>query len=163
MAFAGLRSGPRLQWLNIAREVPSPSLSFHREEVHTLITQAAWQLGPLTGSVREWHLDLGNPIFEKTLLQELDTLVGRIEANWKEEVTIRTIGMSDSTLRFLLSFVQQSPALLTSRLLSSAQDSDICQTAYELLRKARSVAYKWIERASFEAERLGDSRRTVTC
>jgi hypothetical protein len=144
IAFAGLRSGPRLQWLNIAREATSPSLSFHREEVHTLITQAAWQLGPLADGVREWHLDLGNPSFGKTLLQELDALIGRIEANWQEEVTIRTIGMSDSALRFPLSFVQPSPALLTSRLLSSAQDSDICQTAYGLLRKARSVAYKWI-------------------
>jgi hypothetical protein len=144
MAFAGLRSGPRLQWLNIAREATSPSLSFHREEVHTLITQAAWQLGPLADGVREWHLDLGNPSFGKTLLQELDALIGRIEANWQEEVTIRTIGMSDSALRFPLSFVQPSPALLTSRLLSSAQHSDICQTAYGLLRKARSVAYKWI-------------------
>jgi hypothetical protein len=144
MAFSGLRSGPRLQWLNIAREVPSPLLSFHREEVHTLITQAAWQIGPLPDGVREWHLDLCIPSFGKTLLQELDALIGRIEANWKEEVTIRTIGMSDFALRFLLSFVQQPLALLTSRLLSSAQDSEICQTAYELLRKARSVAYKWI-------------------
>ena len=145
MAFAGLRSGPRLQWLNIAREIPSPSLSFHREEVHTLVTQAAWQIGPLRDSVREWHLDIGIPSFGKTLLQELDALIGRIEANWKEEVTIRTIGTLDSALRLLLSFVEQSPALLTSRLLSSAQDSDICQTAYALLRKARSVAYNWID------------------
>ena len=105
IAFGGLRSGPRLQWLNIAREIPSPSLSFHREEVHTLITQAAWQLGPLPGGVREWHLELGNASFGKTLLQELDALIGRIESNWQEEVTIRTIGMSDSALLFLLSFV----------------------------------------------------------
>ena len=102
MAFGGLRSGPRLQWLNIAREISSPSLSFHREEVHTLITQATWQLGPLADGVREWHLDLGIPSFGNTLLQELDALIGRIEANWQEEVTIRTIGMSDSALRFLL-------------------------------------------------------------
>ncbi len=92
MAFAGLRSGPRLQWLNIARELPSPSLSFRREEVHTLITQAAWQLGPLLDGVREWHLDLGYPGFGRTLLQELEALLGRIEANWQEGVTVRTIG-----------------------------------------------------------------------
>jgi hypothetical protein len=35
-------------------------------------------------------------------------------------------------------------ALITSRLLSAASDRDICQRAYILLRKARSVAYKWI-------------------
>jgi len=102
MAFAGMRSGPRLQWLNISRELPSPSLSFRREEVHTLITQAAWQLGPLSDDVREWHLDLGYPGFGRTLLQELEALLGRIEANWLEEVTVRTIGMSDSTLSLSL-------------------------------------------------------------
>ncbi|KAH9035653.1 hypothetical protein EDB85DRAFT_1889231 [Lactarius pseudohatsudake] len=128
MAFAGLRSGPRLQWLNIMREIPSPSLPFRREEVHTLITQAAWQLGPLSDDVREWHLDLSYPGFRKTLLKELDTLLERVKANWLEEVTIRTI------------------ALLTSRLLSSARGPDICQKtrAYALLQKARSVAHQWI-------------------
>jgi hypothetical protein len=99
IAFAGLRSGPRLQWFNIARELPSPSLSFRREEVHTLITQAALQLGPLHDCVREWHLDLEIPSFGNALLQELEALLGRIEANWLEEVTVRTIGMSRSTLR----------------------------------------------------------------
>ena len=34
--------------------------------------------------------------------------------------------------------------LITSRLLSAASDRDICQRAYALLRKARSVAHKWI-------------------
>ena len=101
MAFSGLRSGPRLQWLNIARELSSPSLSFRREEVHTLITQAAWHIGPLLDSVREWHTDLGIPSFGWTLLHELDDLLGRIEANWLEEVTVRTIGMFHSTLRYM--------------------------------------------------------------
>ena len=123
MAFAGLRSGPRLQWLNIARELPSPSLSFRCEEVHTLITQAAWQLGPLLpDGVREWHLDLGIPSFGRTLLKELESLIGRIEANWLEEVTVKTIGMSNSTLRFPLPFNStissssyQPPPLFCSR------------------------------------------------
>src|SRR6266404_4653979 len=93
IAFSALRSGPRLQWLNIAREFSSTSLSLRSEEIHTLITQAAWQLGPLSDGVREWHTDLDIPSFGKTLLGELDSLLGRIEVNWLEEVTIRTIGM----------------------------------------------------------------------
>ena len=98
IAFSSLRSGPRLQWLNIARELSSSSLSFRREEVHTLITQAAWQLGPLTDGVREWHTDLGIPSFGWTLMNELECLLGRIEANWLEEVTARTIGTLPSLL-----------------------------------------------------------------
>ncbi len=105
MAFSGLRSGPRLQWLNITRELSSPSLSFRREEVHTLITQAAWHLGPLSDGVREWHTDLGIPSFGWTLVYELEGLLERIEANWLEEVTVRTIGMLDSNLRYVSPFV----------------------------------------------------------
>jgi hypothetical protein len=92
IAFSGLRSGPRLQWLNIARELASPSLAFCREEVHTLITQTAWQLGPLSNGAREWHIDLGVPSFGEALLRELKCLLEKISANWLEEVTVRTIG-----------------------------------------------------------------------
>jgi hypothetical protein len=94
ISFSGLRSGPRLQWLNIARELASPYLSFRREEVHTLITQAAWQLGPLSNGVREWHVDLSSSSFGDALLRELECLLEKIKANWQEEVTVRTIGAS---------------------------------------------------------------------
>ncbi len=94
LAFSGLRSGPRLQWLNIARELASPYLSFRHEEVHTLITQAVWQLGPLSDGVREWHIDLSISSFGHVLLRELESLLERIGANWLEEVTVRTIGES---------------------------------------------------------------------
>ena len=93
ISFSGLRSGPRLQWLNIARELASPYLSFRREEVHTLITQAAWQLGPLSDGIREWHADLSVFSFGNVLLHELEALLEKTRANWQEEVTVRTIGM----------------------------------------------------------------------
>ncbi|KAH9170112.1 hypothetical protein EDB89DRAFT_2114928 [Lactarius sanguifluus] len=144
MAFCGLRSGPRLQWLNIARELSTPSLSFRREEVHTLITQAAWQLGPLSDEVREWHTDLGIPSFGWTLLHELEGLLGRIEANWMEEVTVRTI------------------VLLTSRLLSAVRDHDVCERAYNLLRKARSVAHKWIHELSSKLDTAEEDTSRAT-
>jgi hypothetical protein len=92
LAFSGLRSGPRLQWLNISRELASPHLSFRREEVHTLITQAACQLGPLSDGVRDWHVELTIPSFGNALLRELEFLLKKIRANWLEEVTVRTIG-----------------------------------------------------------------------
>ena len=44
----------------------------------------------------------------------------------------------------LVAFCSTIVALITSRLLSSTNDSDIRQRAYELLRKSRSVAHKWI-------------------
>ena len=156
MAFSGLRSGPRLQWLNLARELASPSLSFRREEVHTLITQVAWNIGPSSDGVREWHTDLGIPSFGWTLLHELEGFLGRIEANWLEEVTVRTIGMLNSTLRCMPLLVQQFVALLTSRLLSSARDPDIRQRAYALLRRARNVAYTWVRQLGSKLETTDD-------
>ncbi|KAI9510762.1 hypothetical protein F5148DRAFT_1274598 [Russula earlei] len=126
LAFSSLRSCPRLQWLNIARELASPSLSLRCEEVHTLVTQAAWQLGPLSDGVREWHVDLSVFSFGKALLRELEALLEKIKANWLEEVTVRTI------------------ALIISRLLASTTDLDISVQACALLREARKVTYQWI-------------------
>jgi len=105
IAFSGLRNGPRLQWLNITRELASPFLSFRLEEVHTLVTQAAWQLGPLSNGVREWHVDLSIPSFGSTLLRELEYLLEKVRANWQEEVTVRTIGMCDTPHTVLVSSV----------------------------------------------------------
>jgi hypothetical protein len=113
IAFSGLRSCPRLQWLNIVRELASPSLSFRCEEVHTLVTQAAWQLGPLSDGVREWHVDLSFSSFGKTLLRELESLLERVRANWLEEVTVRTIGASDTPYSHLY-FCLISPQLLSA-------------------------------------------------
>lgn len=81
LGFSGLRSGPCLQWLNIARELASPFFSFSREEVHTLITQAAWQLGPLLGNGREWHADLTVSSFGNALLHEMECLPVKIRAS----------------------------------------------------------------------------------
>jgi len=105
IAYSGLRSGPRLQWSNIARELASPSLSFNREEVHALITQAAWQIGPLSNGVREWHLDLGLSSFGNVLLGELESVLTKIKANWQEDVTVRTIGASDGSEPTLVSSI----------------------------------------------------------
>ena len=108
IAYSGLRSGPRLQWLSIARELASPFLSFRLEEVHTLVTQAAWQLGPLSNGVREWHVDLDISSFGNTLLCQLESLLEKIRTNWLEEVTVRTVGMWDTSHTVLISYVLSS-------------------------------------------------------
>ena len=172
LAFSGLRSGPRLQWLNIARELASPSLSFRREEVHMLITQAAWQIGPLSDGVREWHVDLGIPSFGKALLRELESLLEKIKANWLEEVTVRTVGASNTS--DTNSYLILSTALISSRLLSSITDPDVSGLACALLRKARNLTYQWIcelalklDSTQDEASRAGLQRRlcmlSATC
>jgi len=59
--------------------------------------------------------------------------------------------------RFLSHF---SPALISSRLLASTTDSDISRRAYKLLKKARSVAYRWICEVR---EKLNSTQDEATC
>ena len=97
IAFGALRSGGRTQWMNVMRELASNALSFEREEVHQLLAQAACQLGPCSyhdsNSVRDWHESLFDPEFAFPLLETLEKLLTGIEANWRQVVTIKTIGM----------------------------------------------------------------------
>lgn len=103
IAFGSLRSGGRLQWLNVVRELASNALSFEREEVHQLLTQAMCQLGPLSSDdsdlVREWHKELTSSDFSSSLLDVLETLLAGVEASWRQVVTLRTIGMLISIFR----------------------------------------------------------------
>jgi len=96
LAFSNLRCGPRLQWMNIARELRANILTFSREEVHTLITQAAWQIGPLSndGLTREWHFELGVSDFGQVLIREAMDLLLSVEANWMEGTTVKSISVS---------------------------------------------------------------------
>lgn len=95
LAFGSLRSGPFLQWLNIARELRADVLSFHREEVHVLVTQAAWHIGPLgeqsDDGRRVWHRELEDTSFGLVLTRECQALLSRIKSNWLEGVSVRTL------------------------------------------------------------------------
>ena len=99
LAFSNLRCGSQLQWKNTARELRANILTFSREEVHTLITQAAWQIGPLSndGSTREWHFELGVSDFGHVLIREAKGLMSRVKANWMELTTIKSISMFPSS------------------------------------------------------------------
>jgi hypothetical protein len=83
----------RLQWLNIIRELEAGSLTLRNEEVHTLLTQAAWQLGPQSseGMVREWHEDLNHSNFRSLLYEVCSNILLSVRANWRECVTVQCL------------------------------------------------------------------------
>ena len=125
-AFGLLRSGNRLQWLNIARELRARNLSFGQEAVNVLILHAAWQAGPSERSViREAHFHLAQPGFGKRLIDELGVFWDSIQGNWLEVVGANTL------------------IRLTSRLLSLAVDAEVKREAVDLLRRARSITLDW--------------------
>ncbi|KAF8154797.1 hypothetical protein B0H34DRAFT_799544 [Crassisporium funariophilum] len=138
LAFSNLRCGSLLQWMNIARELRTNVLTFSREEVHTLVTQAAWQLGPLSsdGSIREWHCELAVPTFAFVLIQECNDLLSRVRGNWMEGTTVKSI------------------IYLASRLLASFIDGH--QEGYALLREARDVTHKWMHQIAHKLQSAVD-------
>ncbi|KAJ8592789.1 hypothetical protein M405DRAFT_879736 [Rhizopogon salebrosus TDB-379] len=63
IAFGSLRSGERLQWMNVLRELRARTLNFRREEVHLLFAQAVSQVGPFSSEDELlWHKELNSEI-----------------------------------------------------------------------------------------------------
>ena len=92
--------------MKFVRELRTRTLTFSRDEVHTLLMQAAWQIGPLNkdGGLRTWHSELGIEEYGGTLIQEAADLLSHVEGNWVEGNTVKTISMffiiSAHALRF---------------------------------------------------------------
>ncbi len=96
LAFSNLRCGAQLQWMNIVRELRTKTLTFSREEVHILLMQAAWQMGPLAtdGRLRIWHSEIEIEEFGLVLIQESTDLLSQVENNWTERNTVKTLSKS---------------------------------------------------------------------
>ncbi|KAF8554288.1 hypothetical protein OG21DRAFT_1497164 [Imleria badia] len=140
IAFGHLRSGGVLQWLNILRELRDRSLSFRYSEVHLLLAQAIAQVGPLTGTRLRWHKELQHVNFGHALVDELESLVADVEANWLEGVTMNTV------------------SLLLSRILASNPDQAVLEKVIWLLRAVRTKSFSWIQELSDKLTRApGDN------
>ncbi|KAF8326300.1 uncharacterized protein EI90DRAFT_3070268, partial [Cantharellus anzutake] len=150
VAFGSLRAGARLQWCNIAREIPSGNLSFQCEEVYDLISQAVCQVGCLSGDgIWECHQVLQEVPFGNMLLDVLEQLGTDIEGNWRQGITALTI------------------TTLASRLPVSAVAQPITNRTYKLLQKIRDTTLRWLHEllalqshAETETER-GRYRRAI--
>ncbi|KAG9102907.1 hypothetical protein FRC06_000826 [Ceratobasidium sp. 370] len=131
-AFGTLRSGPRLQWMNMVRGLEENVFTYSREEISLLYAQAAWQIGPLSQDVQalDWHIELSNPQYGHLLIGQALRVLDRIRANWVEATTVSII------------------VLLVVRLLSSTADAKTQSEAYRFLREARAVTFGWLGKLS---------------
>ncbi|KAG2744148.1 hypothetical protein P692DRAFT_20809618 [Suillus brevipes Sb2] len=147
IAFGSLRSGSLLQWINILRELRAGTLTFRDPAVHFLLLQASLEVGELSvdGS-RVWHDELKLLNFGRALINELQSLKLRVEANWLEGTTMAAI------------------SALISRLLSSAEDFDhVIQPSYELLRAVRNTTFKWVQELSKALQEAPDEESSREC
>lgn len=127
-AFGALRSGHRLQWRNIARELTAQILNFSHEEVHTLIIQSIWQVGPLNGVRnvrRDSHIDLEEEEFGMSLISAIDGSLRSVEGNWQAATAVRTF------------------IVLTTRLLSLTPSDAVQLACLRVLRRAREITLNW--------------------
>lgn len=131
IAFGLLRSGCRLQWLNILRELRSRTLTFGAEAVKMLVLQAAWQVGlPGTNGERECHVEPVDSQFGAEMMRELNLMLTGIEANWQEVVAVQTM------------------VVLAGQIIAGTNDGRVRVEAVNFLRKVRSVSLTWTREIS---------------
>lgn len=128
-SFASLRSGHRIQWRNIARILHAKSLNFASKDVYTLILQAALQTSvqdDFENPVPEAHRDLKDERFGEELLVTVEGCIKSIEGNWRGVTAMHTF------------------IVIICRLLTFTQNETISKQCLLLLRKAREIAFGWI-------------------
>jgi hypothetical protein len=134
VAFAHLRSGGSLQWLNILQGLRSRTLNLRCYQVHDLLAQAAFQVGPLDLNTGTWiwHQELQDSCFCNALLDELDNLVVDVGARSIDGVLMSTV------------------SLLLTRVLASSPSEWVSDRAIALLRSVRRKTFSWVQELSYD-------------
>ena len=126
-SFGILRSGHRLQWRNVLRELMSGSLDFSRLETYILVLQTVWQAGPPNSKFwRESHEDLQEGQFGLSLTLALEKALGTVEGNWQGANAVRTF------------------SVIASRLLSMSPSVEVRDRCHDFLKRARKVSILWM-------------------
>ncbi|KAK2813760.1 hypothetical protein FQN50_000158 [Emmonsiellopsis sp. PD_5] len=147
-SFCSLRSGYRLQWRNILRELISRVLNFNSKETNLLILAAIWHVGPhavQNTPFCESHADLEEEDFGLELVDSLRHAVGTIEGNWQNTVAFQTF------------------VAITSRILSSSPIDQVRAECIELLRRARGVAENWMHEINLKFQEAQEDKAAELC
>ncbi|KAF8551736.1 hypothetical protein OG21DRAFT_1498931 [Imleria badia] len=142
VAFGHLRSGGSLQWLNILQGLRSRTLNLRRPQVHYLLANAAFEVGPLDLNTRTWiwHQELQDPFFCNALIDELENLFVDVGASSMDGVLIHSI------------------LLLLTRVLASSPSEDVSDRAIALLRKIRRKTFSWVRDLSYDLAKAPTDR-----
>ena len=134
IAFAHLRSGGSLQWLNILQGLRSRTLNLRRHQVHFLLSHAVSQVGPLDLNTGTWiwHQELEDSSFCNALLDELESLLTDVRAALMDGILMNTM------------------SLLLTRVLASSPSEDVSQRAITLLRSVRRKTFSWVQELSYD-------------
>ena len=137
-AFGHVRTGHKLQWRNMLRELRRGILNISHQDVYLLFLQAMWQAGPRSKGNewrRESHLDAAEAEFGSEAIQEMDAVLDGIEDS-------RTWACACGVL-----------ITMAARLLSLTDEPRVRDAAIGHLNRVRGVVRKWIKEITRAAER----------
>ena len=144
-AYCALPLGCRIQWMNILRQLTSPSLDFKKVETHILLLQTVYQAGPPDrGSVeRAGHSILTEKDFVRVFMAQL-------------HCTLRSVSESWDSLEAVSCLMH-----LASRLLSLVPFADMKDEIRRYLAKGRRVAFNWIHTLDDKAQCATEDRHKI--
>jgi len=137
-AFGHIRTGHKLQWRSMLRELRRGVLNFSHEDVYLLFLQAMWQAGPKSEGNewrRESHIDGAEAVFGSEAVKEMEAVLDSIQDN-------RTWAYACGVL-----------ISMAARILSLTNKPQVRNAAIGLLRRARRVVHKWIKEVTRADER----------
>jgi hypothetical protein len=145
LAYQTLCSGKTRRWPQILIELGSSNLNFSTEATTVLISQLVWQTGPAyeDDPLGKLHRILRDNHFCKQLVDQLRLRLDAVASNWRETNCMET--------------------LITLLLRLVSLDTSTLEEAIELLEKARSITFKWINLLRGEIQSATDAETSKRC
>lgn len=142
LAFQDLLHGTKLRWVQLLRELSSPTLNFGTVSMVLLVTQVALQVGApgVQGPLRVGHWVFEDAEFCATVGTQIKKRLDAIETNWRE----------GQTLECLTTLLQQIWHL--------GRSQGTREQAAFLLRIVRTTALGWLSSLRREILAAADSR-----
>ncbi|KAI1615196.1 hypothetical protein EDD36DRAFT_432369 [Exophiala viscosa] len=140
LLFGSLRSGERLQFINILGAIKSCEIDLNSSDVSLLFLHATSQVGNPADTrsrfLRESQLDLANSSFCHSLLEAISSRFATIEANWKEATAAMVF------LRLISKMLSMKP--------------DMAEECMDLLLRIRQASLDWVRQlADLHTEKRG--------
>ena len=144
-AYCSLPLGCQIQWMNILRQLASPSLGFKKVETHLLFLQVMYQSGPPGYSQieRPSHLILTSEEFTRAFMHELKNALHRVSESWESAQAVACLMHT------------------AARMLSLVTTSSVKDKLLEYLANGREIAFNWIRTLGDKAQQSAeDSQKT---
>lgn len=129
--FGSLRSGEKLQFVNILAMIMSSEADINATTIAVLVSHAVSQVGKRdaqhpSSCLRDSQLDILNESFCRSLLSAVEARFSTIEANWKEATAAGVL------------------LVIATRVLSLCPHAELEQVCLAMIFRIRQAALKWI-------------------